>query len=837
MSWVRNAVKKIEAQDHEILHQTVFGGYGTKTSIFWAVDPIDVPATLRNSVEDTITDDTVGESKCAIIRLETLAGYKDEEFQATGSPVACFSVYTGTHGSDVVYDRQINVYGDDKPDTSKNGSQPTHMWGDIEGNAISKRFRKMSVTMGWTEPPPLIRKEPSAIVGDGSASSPIRAPVADRRLSLAAPDHQYRTEATGNKLARKMSLRPGWMEPHGPSNGTNHDETHDEMLKTALEGLKGFSPTISTDPAVFQESTVAGPSKTTLRNIKKMSMAKRTSYYAYNSEMDGFHVADERIHEQGDALKNGTGLPSTQVNQHEERLLPIVDTHLTEKRDVIPRQTNSISVRGSSQYPERRNHHSGQLNPTAVSKALAAVEWSSTPFQNHSVPVCTEGITRISKGRSGKRISQFKEDDIPEIGEMCMINFHNVPSQPDPAALDDALAALEGTRSPPQELRCSERSEITPRRGKRISAKRVSLYLEEDIPEVGEPQANTPDDDDPVVPVRSHRPKGSVEYALAALQAPTPTQANMGRPRRPNAAARSRKTMSMYIEPSPGVATSQASNDDFEAPRSFFDADVPNSDYESVSRKLKRLSWNVIGRALPEPRQTDGSVHPANAQEPSSTSEWKEPSAMQAKRMSLLSTVQATPEPPTTPHHGKSSTLPWDRPTPSMGDERRAEPVPRKKDRSSWYSMDPTVAEIQCSPRKEYGLPAPWLEPAVQPTRLFEPGNDTSRKSKRTSWYPATKEVRTNPPSPLREVSMDLPGILKESAEDVKPRKRRNRMSKFVFEQEPRQKYTQEVFPRLDGPLNSHPASFSVSRAETPVEKTHTSRMKIFGVQLRRLFR
>lgn len=33
MSWVVKAIEKIEAQEHEILHQTVFGGYGTKTSV------------------------------------------------------------------------------------------------------------------------------------------------------------------------------------------------------------------------------------------------------------------------------------------------------------------------------------------------------------------------------------------------------------------------------------------------------------------------------------------------------------------------------------------------------------------------------------------------------------------------------------------------------------------------------------------------------------------------------------------------------------------------------------------------------------------------------------
>lgn len=39
-----------------------------QSQIFWAVDPIDVPVTLRENVEETIQDDAVGESKCAIVR-------------------------------------------------------------------------------------------------------------------------------------------------------------------------------------------------------------------------------------------------------------------------------------------------------------------------------------------------------------------------------------------------------------------------------------------------------------------------------------------------------------------------------------------------------------------------------------------------------------------------------------------------------------------------------------------------------------------------------------------------------------------------------------------------
>lgn len=37
-------------------------------------------------------------------RLETLPAYDDEELQATGNPVACFSVYIGTNGSNVQYE-------------------------------------------------------------------------------------------------------------------------------------------------------------------------------------------------------------------------------------------------------------------------------------------------------------------------------------------------------------------------------------------------------------------------------------------------------------------------------------------------------------------------------------------------------------------------------------------------------------------------------------------------------------------------------------------------------------------------------------------------------------
>lgn len=33
MSWVRTAIQHIQSQDHDFLHQTVSGGYGTKTNV------------------------------------------------------------------------------------------------------------------------------------------------------------------------------------------------------------------------------------------------------------------------------------------------------------------------------------------------------------------------------------------------------------------------------------------------------------------------------------------------------------------------------------------------------------------------------------------------------------------------------------------------------------------------------------------------------------------------------------------------------------------------------------------------------------------------------------
>lgn len=42
-------------------------------------------------------------------RLETLPAFDDEELQTTGNPVACFSVYLGTKGSNVEFEVSSRV--------------------------------------------------------------------------------------------------------------------------------------------------------------------------------------------------------------------------------------------------------------------------------------------------------------------------------------------------------------------------------------------------------------------------------------------------------------------------------------------------------------------------------------------------------------------------------------------------------------------------------------------------------------------------------------------------------------------------------------------------------
>lgn len=708
----------------------------------------------------------------------------------------------------------------------------------------------MSVTMGWTEPPPTMRRESSAVVGGGLAMSPIRAPTADRHMSLAIPDKQYRTEAASKRFTRKMSLRPGWMDTQSPPIETEDD--HDAVLAAALAALEGLPPA-NASPAKIQGPSISGPSEATLRNMKRMSMAKRTSFYAQDPDTNRVHVANVRTYYQEgpsqsgvSSFQQGNGLLGARMDYHEESLSPAVEIHLPDMTDATTRRMKRMSTKRISIFLEKDipeivempmiNFQDAPIpaDQTALENALAASE-GAAPTSREEQPI-TSGITeltpRMMKRMSNKRISQFMDNDIPEVGEMPIINFQNLPSQTDPAALDDALATLEGAHSPVQESHVAEIMEATPRRMKRMSAKRVSLYLEDDIPEATETEPISLD-----IPADSRRRKASVEYALAALEAPTPPQANMGRPRRPEAAVRSRKTMSMYVDTDTSFTTSRAATN-FPEPRSFFDTDPPETEYESTSRKLKRMSWNVIGRALPHPRLMEDVPFVSNIQEHSSASQFADSYApKKAKRMSWLPTVRPTPEPPASTSYGMATTFAWDQPASIATTQRRVEPVPRKTNRSSWYSMDPTVAEIQCSPRREYGPPAPWLEPVVQPTRPVEPSTAISRNSKRTSWYPVAREVQPELPSPLHEVAPDVTGVPEESVEDMTARKKMNRMSKFVFSQGPRKKYAQEVFPQLGGPLNSHPASCNPSRPETPVRTPHLSRMKKLGAQLGRLFR
>lgn len=95
-----------------------------------------MPVNLRENVEETIQDGSVGESKCAIVRYvdndngckelkhcvfyqcqnfianmdtiyrveKLLPAYNLEELEANGNPIACFTVYIGTDGSNVEYD-------------------------------------------------------------------------------------------------------------------------------------------------------------------------------------------------------------------------------------------------------------------------------------------------------------------------------------------------------------------------------------------------------------------------------------------------------------------------------------------------------------------------------------------------------------------------------------------------------------------------------------------------------------------------------------------------------------------------------------------------------------
>lgn len=713
----------------------------------------------------------------------------------------------------------------------------------------------MSLTMGWTESPPLNRSENSAINDFSSPTSPIRAPVADRRLSLAIPDQKVTAEATSKRIARRMSLRPGWVESQSLPTDTYNNDAHDPSLQAALTALEGFRPTRLTDLPDIQDSTVNGPSETTIRNIRKMSMAKRSSYYAQDHQTNRLHAADVRPYRPGitthldsGSSQQGNEHLDTQLSHHKEDTTPAVEVDLSERTGAVPQRMKRLPTTKTSQYQEKEIPQSrviplinfektpSQVSPEAISNALAALEGSTMPYREHSLVGGTDVITRMMKRKPRKRISHFIENDIPEMGAVTNFNSQDFPSQPDPAALKDALAALEGRTSPRQEFQVKGKSEFAPRILKRQSSKRVSMFLKEENLQAAEPEVKGSHCSSSAISVKSHRRKASVEYALAALQAPSKPQANIGQPRGSNADGRPRRTMSMYIKMGPSFVISQATEFDLE-PRSGFDTDLPETEFESTLRKLKRLSWNVIGRALPRPQQTEDTPYPSRKSSVLSASHLVESTAGGAKRMSWMPAVETTPEPTVSPIYGTATNDPRDQPTPPTGAARGVEPLSRKTNRSWCPSEDPTVAEIQCGPRKEYGIPAPWLSPVVHPTRSIELKNGTLHNIKRISWRPAAKEMQPGPPSPLREVSLAMPVVLEESADDKKPRKKMNRISKFVFTREPKNKYTQEVFPQLGGLLESHPTLRVPPRAQTPADKPQMSRMKRFTVQFGRLFR
>lgn len=726
------------------------------------------------------------------------------------------------------------------------------------------------MTMGWTEPPPLTHSASSSFSDGGSPTSPMRAPTADRRLSQAIPDFPYRTEAASKRFSRKFSFRPGWMEPQSPTFDV-HD-THDDIVTTTFARFEGFHPTASTATATAtspgQRSSIAGPSEATLENIRRMSTVRRVSCYSPDPTVNQL-VSPRTLHPPNSShlghtfhSQNPHGLFNTNVDYNKERPLPTVEIHLSGDTDHITPRMSRISHRKMSSFtgniPEIEEgplndsrYRPSQVDPKALSHALAVVEGTAKPCEEKSLPGSGEVILKPPQQKSSRRRSQFMEAKIPEIQATPMINFHSGSSQPDSKALNDALAALEGGLSTQTDSHVLEENdhkvEVTPRKMKRMSTvKRVSVFLENDIPEVGETAAPVViPEETPVVPPKSrHRRKPSVEYALAALEAPTPTQANMGRPRRPDPAIRSRKTKSMFVELGDRGVTHQSPET-----RSGLDA-APfeyETKFESTSRKLKRLSWDVMGRALPQPRPFNDFSSFATLRESSIASNADDGSAEKPKRSSWLPTARDTTQvPPFSAASGTAtSNFPWDQqPRATAQHERRIEPVPRKHNKNYWYSMDPAVAEIQCGPRKEYGLPAPWLE---DPTGK----STTSKSSKRASRNPLHIVVdmeKPTPASPHREISpatrMDTEEKEKESVDDAKLRKKTNRMSRLVS----RTKYTQEVFPQLSGPLNSHPAARASfdndekagARAEIPAAakaQPQKSRLRRFGLQFGRLFR
>lgn len=712
--------------------------------------------------------------------------------------------------------------------------------------------------MGWMEPPPLIRRGSSAVVGGGSPY-PCRAHVAERHTSMAVPPVEYRTEAASRRFTRKLSLRPGWMDSQKPP--MEKQENPEEAYAAALASLEG-SPTTPTNPMQlpFQPSK---PAELEARKAKRMtSREKRVSMY------EAVPPKVQRVDP-----------PEVQINVLE---------YNSEDSSPLYREVSSDWVTISDRHPsvDRTSSDDAHVEDTATTTPLQdehadaphvfvdnRMPWPSPLSETPTAPITTPAVgstpelsefaSRRLQRQSAKRVSAFIEEDIPENDEMPMINFQNMPSQVDPLALSDTLAALEGSSLPTPQgsgsiflpLQHHEASpaslphEIADRRTKRTSVKRMSLFLEADIPEASEPAEGPSGSDIP--PVSSGR-KSSVVYALAALEQPTPTLSQVREQRQTvqfqHKAARARKTMSMYTADTSGPGVGAAAKYIPEQQRSYFEPDDADDDDDELqpaeansrTRKLlKRMSWNVLGRAVPQLRQPDGTLNILDEEPAAFSARIQPPSARKSTRASWY---------PTSSHAEPSAdpiTAEWGRLQPQIASNK------------PWYSMDPSVAEIQCSPRREFGPPPPWLEApvtgpavAVQPRGAMVGPISPVAETHPSFEAPMSEGVRSPVETPVSEVVVPRATAAKRASMWLRPRTRgregeetgeSSKMARARFVgPSAGVKHAGEPGPWIGGgPVGgwNDPVENVVSRPATPVKTAAVGRMKKFGAQLKRIFR
>ncbi|KAF3763848.1 hypothetical protein M406DRAFT_352518 [Cryphonectria parasitica EP155] len=219
MSWVKNAIATIHSQKCEVLHQTVYGGYGTKPDIFWAVDPSDMPENFRKDIEQTLKEDSSSSSTCFIIRIETFPAFEDEALRSTGSPVGCLNIFKGTDPANVEYSREINIY-EERPTSPPNVSSQEQL--HDEHGAIARTIRRFSLAVGFGDTPKDQSQASSGLLQDSSLTHRNHSPSPDRRRkSIAAP-------------LRTMLPRPQWRR-------FSQLHAHTEALN-ALEGRSKIRP-------------------------------------------------------------------------------------------------------------------------------------------------------------------------------------------------------------------------------------------------------------------------------------------------------------------------------------------------------------------------------------------------------------------------------------------------------------------------------------------------------------------------------------------------------------------------------------------------------------------